>query len=150
MKVQYPKTDPVASELIGLLRMEKKNIKKIKKKVNHLDKILSSNFNQNKHRSDEKCSKIDIFLNYLMDLKSKNFNIFLYLIPKEIQIKDYNKNKNDLCTEAEKRGLHCKDLVSLYVEHYSEPDNNSLFIDGVHLTVEGNKKMANWISKYKP
>ena len=145
LKARYAKTAEIASELIDLLLVREKNLKKIRAETNKLEKILLKITNSHKKIVGQNCTKIAIFLNFLRDLKAKSINISLYLIPKEIQIKDFKNEKNKLCTDAENLKLQCFDLVPYFAEHYSNYKNNSLFIDGNHLTVEGNKKVAEWI-----
>lgn len=94
------------------------------------------------------CDKLDIFFKYLSSLKDNELDVAIYLIPTENQIKRFSKfpkKYNQISDKAKTWGINCVDLTQRFVEHYLNKENNALFLDGAHFTVEGNKRVAKWI-----
>lgn len=100
----------------------------------------------------DNCKKIDIFLDYLASLRNQGINISIYLIPAEHQLQRRLRRPevpHSIHGKATEKGIHCVDLTKNFLQHYTTKGNNALFLDGAHLTKEGNKLVANWITQYE-
>lgn len=60
---------------------------------------------------------------------------------------DYGLYYDDqgLCEKAAEYDIICYNLVPNFIEHYSNQNNNALYLDTSHLTAEGSQKVAEWI-----
>ena len=96
------------------------------------------------------CNKIKIFLSYLADLKERGYEIEIFYMTGEYRLKkivDYGLCYDDqgLCEKVAKYDIICHSLVPNFLEHYSNQNNNTLYLDTSHLTIEGNQKVAELI-----
>ncbi len=113
----------------------------LQRKLKSIEKDRSCNIAEN-------CDKLDIFFKYLVGLEKLNTKVALYLLPSEYQIKRrlLKPNKPHFLQEkATSYGLKCLDLSSKIIEHYKNNQNNAIYIDGAHLSKQGNKIAADWI-----
>ena len=84
----------------------------------------------------------------MASLQQKNIEVRIYIIPSEFQLSEYKKTKiteYPLCLKAQEKGIDCINLIQKLINHYSNKENNALFLDGYHRTVEGNQKVASWL-----
>ena len=127
----------------------------IKSSVNDIkainDNVLSI-LNTIKHpAADESCNKIDIFIEYLNDVARRGVEIALVNIPSEYFLKTYKngtRHFKQICSNDKIDNVRCIDLTGKLIRHYSDKNNNGLFLDGSHLTVDGNVKVANWMREH--
>ena len=136
------------------LKEETEQLKELLQKKENLAEIeiYSSNLQRKLNRKNKKddlvyannCDKINIFLDYLSSLQNRGIKVFLYLIPAEYQLKKPFK-QNFIGNKAQSKGINCIDFTPRLIEHYSNRQNNALYLDGAHFTVEGNKTIAGWM-----
>ena len=120
--------------------------------------LASSNIQLKLNQKEEKfersapipnnCDKFTIFFNYLLNIEKKGIEVFLFFIPAEYELKKrarFPGRELSLLTKAKGAGINCTDLTPMFLKHYLNPLNNALYLDGAHFTVEGNKKVAEWI-----
>ena len=98
------------------------------------------------------CDKFKIFFDYLLNVQKKGVEVFLVFLPAEYELKRrsiFPGKTHSLMKKAKTAGIKCTDLTPLFLKHYLKPLNNALYLDGAHFTVEGNKRVAEWIREYK-
>lgn len=129
-----------------------KDLEKIELCTNGLQQKLNYKTEDDSCLIAENCDKLDIFLEFLVSLQAKDIKVAMYLIPAEYQLNGRSRHKereHSLCSRAIEAGIDCLDLTPQFLEHYSNRKNNSLFLDGAHLTIDGNETVAKWITKYE-
>jgi hypothetical protein len=113
------------------------------------------------------CNKVDIFMRYLSSLKSSGTvgDVVVFSMPSEKKLRYLGDRRliedNEhvkfllldyfrICETAASNGLACHDLSGRFARHYSNPGNNALTLDDVHLTREGSELVARWIMELSP
>ena len=96
-------------------------------------------------------TKVDTFLAYLQSVKEqRGVDVQVFVLPSESHLKLYSQRLGQvhhLCRKArEQTSVPCTSFIEPMVFHYQQPQHNALYIDGSHLSEEGNKVVAGWIS----
>ncbi|MGR3320081.1 MAG: hypothetical protein ACUZ8O_16560 [Candidatus Anammoxibacter sp.] len=139
-----------SEQLIQIL-MEMEDIKKAEIYSSGLQRKLNRKEQEYSDNIATSCNKLGIFFDYLVTLQKKNIHVSVCLIPAEYQLKRRARSvtkSHKVYIEAQNHGIDCIDLTQTFIEHYSNRQNNALFLDGAHFTVEGNKKVASWIMPF--
>ncbi len=139
------------SEKLAKLILEMKDLRKIEIYSADLQQKLNYKEQDNTCMLPENCDKIDVFFDFLSGIQANNIQIDLYLIPAEYQLKRMARHPekiHSLTKRAIEKGINCIDLSSEFLKHYSDKNNNALFLDGAHFTKEGNRTVAEWIMQH--
>ncbi|MGR3177721.1 MAG: hypothetical protein ACUZ8E_06655 [Candidatus Anammoxibacter sp.] len=139
-----------SEQLIQIL-LEMDDIKKAERYSSDLQRKLNRKEQEYSDNITPSCDKLGIFLEYLSSLQKENIHISLCLIPAEYQLKRRARSvtkSHKVYIKAQNHGIDCIDLTQTFIEHYSNKQNNALFLDGAHFTVEGNRKVASWIMPF--
>ena len=130
--------------------VERSPIDKIDAILAKIDSIMKEKLDMKEAKKG--CDKVEIFLSYLAGLNKNGYNVEIFTMPAEYQLRGLVKTRKGdggLCDRAGKFRLPCYDLTPYFLDYYSNKDNNSLYVDGSHLAPEGSKKVASWIMELR-
>lgn len=127
---------------------EMKNLEEIERYSYEIERILKNKEPVATCYTAQGYDRLTIFLEYLAHLAQRNIEVSMYLIPAEYQLGRFSKlaaaAPNPIWIKANEKRIVCIDLTPKFVEHYSNKQNNALYLDGAHFTIEGNQKVAKY------
>ncbi|MGR3218671.1 MAG: hypothetical protein ACUZ8H_02490 [Candidatus Anammoxibacter sp.] len=146
----YPDLSDESEQLIQIL-IKMDDVKKVAIYSSDLQRKLDRKEHVYSKNVTTSCDKLGVFFEYLSSLQKKHIHVTVCLIPAEYQLKRRARSvtkSNKVYIEAQNHGIDCIDLTQTFIEHYSNKQNNALFLDGAHFTIEGNRKVASWIMPF--